>query len=197
MKRITIAITIFWSLACSGAVSTDDASQTDAEEPEEVEEPEEEEEEPADPKEMIVGSWQLVPGEAAMRNYQVMRAAASGKDKAKEKLGKLDSGEQGLFDYVKAKSAAEKKSLLEYIAAVRSTRYVFEDDGDFVIEVEDKKIADGDYTIEDADEDSMHVSFETYTVTHWYIKWKGDNGADVDVRMGDSDLKIAHRLKRR
>jgi hypothetical protein len=196
-SAIALSVSILALLACSGmaddVVGGDEPVVDGGEEGEE----EEEEEEAKSPEDRIQGSWALQPGEKAIRTFQIMQAGASGKKKMLEKLGKLDAGEQSLLDSIEKKTAKDKESLVELIKMMKSVRYKIEGDK-ITRSVDGNDIGTDDVTIEDATDESMHMIFKgPYSETHWYITWKDDDTADVDVQYEGSELKLVHKLKRK
>jgi len=199
MRAIVLPLTItaMFLLACSGA-ATDSAEDgaTDAEEQEDgEEEEEEEEEEEASAEDKLQGSWALMPGDDALRRYKIMRAACSDNKKALKKLGKLDDSEKRTFDYYEEQPKETKEGLLELIQNMKDTRYTFSE-GKVMWSIGDNDILEKDYVIES--EDPLHVTLDSgNTVQHWFIEWKNDDAATVDVQYDGSDVKMEHNLKRK
>ncbi len=196
MRAIVLPLTItaMFLLACSGAAVNDFAEDgaTDAEEQEDGEEEEEEEEASAEDK--LQGTWALMPGDSSLRRYKIMRAACSDNQKALKKLGSLSASEKRSYDYYKGLPKETKEGLLSLIKNIKDTRYTFSE-GKVKWSIGDTDILEEDYVI--ASEDPLHVKLDYgSTVQHWFIKWKNDDAATVDVQYEGSDHKMGHNLKR-
>jgi len=197
MKRITMAlgVALAFSLACAGGEETDEPTDETEEEEEEVEEPDPEPK--ASPKKAIQGSWQLTPTKESIRKLKVMVASASDDARKVEELGELTDDERLLYQEVKRASASEKKLILSLVETIKETRYIFQK-GKLRIEVGGEGGKPVPFEVESASPKEMHVTFDQAgTKRHWYITWKNNKRADVDVQTEGSDVKFMHQLVRK
>ena len=189
---LPITVTALFLLACSGGATE---TETDGDATEQEEGDEEAGGEEASAEDKLQGTWAFMPGDAAKRRYKIMQAACSGKPKQKQKLGELSDSEKSTFDYYKGRDKSTKEGLLKLIENLKTTRYKF-DNGTVTWSFGDSFSLDKEYTIEE--EDPLHVKLESgSTVQHWYITWKGDDAATVDVQYEGSTIKMEHKIKRK